>query len=908
MTDGRGQNMNNKLQLTSYESQVTSHGSRKNAASALIIAVILTSLLAIIGVMFVMIARVDKMATSAISENKELNSAVETVVAKISQELVLDVPGVAGAEYYDYPDACNVWLANLEPYNDGGTYKWRQISDIYKKLGSNLELPAEIIPDYNDSVDVNIPADADGDGVADSKWVKLADITSNKGKSIYAAVRVVDNGAMLNVNTARQFNPSGAEKDVNGSSQTQINLFGLAQRSPSNTIGQLDNERYGSEPHNLDDYIRNVVWRYNKPNGLYTPFDISDELEIRNRFTLNRTDVDSRLENLWADAFKGAGYLSTPVVTAGDYSNWLEEVYWSEPTAYSYRHIGSIYNMDRIITPDCNTMTNINIADVAADVNAIRKGLLDANYPSSDVNAVAAQIAVDINDYRDSDSDVTVYLSPYDDGKTYYYGFEQPCIYISELAHRAQLKSSPGSPPTFPVDYDISYAIELYKPYSGDSDPVNWQLVVGGTPIQITNWTGNEQFCVIKNENPLVTPFVIDTGAAKQDASAPPTLTFTDNTLIELQRPLPGGGYITVDAHEVPGGWWNMINDTPRSIQRDTAPHKCIRRLWADSTQWRPTDDLGTLNNDYSSPDTSVIQAHPANAPFTNIGEIGMLFRKPAYYESIQPIPTSGVIGYGSDSNTEEKVRLNLADPNFQQLFKYLTVFDPNADGIDNDGDGTADNGELKVPGRININTAPWFVLAQLPWVSQRTGGYNDANLARAIVAYRDKLDLRPAGPDYSGANGRETRTGITGLREAPGFNSIGELAAVINNSNKDNYSMNYYTLGTEIGDLPGFPDLTTPDHPPIGAPLPDDGAADDFEERDVIFARISNLVTVRSDVFTVYILVRIGTDGPQKRVMAILDRSNVRKNPDYDPAVPNSIPYLGKVRIIALHPVPDPR
>jgi hypothetical protein len=99
---------------------------------------------------------------------------------------------------------------------------------------------------------------------------------------------------------------------------------------------------------------------------------------------------------------------------------------------------------------------------------------------------------------------------------------------------------------------------------------------------------------------------------------------------------------------------------------------------------------------------------------------------------------------------------------------------------------------------------------------------------------------------------------------------------------------MDYYQ--TQAGDWPGFPDLTTPD-----GPNPSDVAIDDFEERDVIFARISNLVTVRSDVFTAYILVRIGRDGPQKRVMAILDRSNVRSPTD-------------KVRVIAIHPVPDPR
>ena len=93
---------------------------------------------------------------------------------------------------------------------------------------------------------------------------------------------------------------------------------------------------------------------------------------------------------------------------------------------------------------------------------------------------------------------------------------------------------------------------------------------------------------------------------------------------------------------------------------------------------------------------------------------------------------------------------------------------------------------------------------------------------------------------------------------------------------------MHYYALDST--GLDDFPDLTSGDE-----------AEDDFEERDVIFSRISNLVTVRSDVFTAYILVRIGTDGPQKRVIAILDRSDV---------------YFAKdrVKVRALQQVPDPR
>jgi hypothetical protein len=72
-------------------------------------------------------------------------------------------------------------------------------------------------------------------------------------------------------------------------------------------------------------------------------------------------------------------------------------------------------------------------------------------------------------------------------------------------------------------------------------------------------------------------------------------------------------------------------------------------------------------------------------------------------------------------------------------------------------------------------------------------------------------------------------------------------------------------------------------------------GVPNDFEERDVIFSRISNLATVRSDVFCAYILVRLGEDGPQRRYIAILDRSGVKSPTD-------------KVRIRALQPVADPR
>ncbi len=894
---------------------------RTKLGSALIIAVILTSLLAIIGMMFVMIARVDKMSTSAISENKELNFAVESIVAKISQKLVLDTPGVvAGAEdYNDYPDAnTNPWLASIEPYlySDNDTpadtsddiYNWRRISDIYGRLDAN-DLRAEIISDYQKPSDINCsdsvssyPADADGDGVADSEWVELEDVNSNKGKPIFAAVRIVDNGAMLNVNTAYKFDPtvtaSADANKIDGSSQMQINLMAFSwgrMHATYNASAETDllnaraNDGVGVDPLNLDEYKKNVVWRYSEPNGPYTPFDISDDLEMRYRFLVNQKDIDTRLEVLglaqgWSWELRTPNDFRTPAGT-GDLAEWFisacDNAGIIDPN-YAYRHIATTYNMDRIIAPDGSSkMININDANVAELYSGIRKGLLDANCPFSEVNGVAAQIAVDINDYRDSDSndvnDVTVYLN---DGKTYY-GFERPCVYISELAFRFRTVFVPGGPgPGGAFVTYRSYAIELYKPYADDVNlkPNQWQINIPGYSTVDVNWSGDENFHVITFQDPCA-DYQLPVSFAGSGVEQPyPSYArfsevFKAGDLIELQRkvgPNPSN-WITVDSNYVPAWLVDVppMQDNPvttYSFKRDISRHKCIRRLWDDSGTKKNALSLGTdIDPNYKSGDPNVIQAHPENRPFTNIGEVGSLFRKPAYY------PAGGlnadVIGYNG-LDKEFQVRLNLADPNFQQLFKYLTVFDPNDPQY---GGHPAE--ETRVKGRININTAPWYVLAQLPWVSQRTGGY-DANLAQAIVAYRDKLNLSPAGPDY------RTRPGNAG------FESIGQLCDV--NVGGDQFKIDYYATASSVGDLAGFPDLT-----PGGTT--GDGAPDDFEERDVIFARISNLVTVRSDVFTAYILVRIGTDGPQKRVMAILDRSNVRSPTD-------------KVRIIAIHPVPDPR
>jgi len=108
--------------ITSANKQLSKNASFRG--SALILTVVLTSLLAIVGVMFLMMSRIDRMATSAISEDKQLDLAVDTMVGRISRQLAWDVPGVnvpglQVSEYHDYPGPNDIWLAASEP-NDAG--------------------------------------------------------------------------------------------------------------------------------------------------------------------------------------------------------------------------------------------------------------------------------------------------------------------------------------------------------------------------------------------------------------------------------------------------------------------------------------------------------------------------------------------------------------------------------------------------------------------------------------------------------------------------------------------------------------------------------------------------------------------------------------------------------------------
>ena len=446
---------------------------------------------------------------------------------------------------------------------------------------------------------------------------------------------------------------------------------------------------------------------------------------------------------------------------------------------------------------------------------------------------LAAQLAVNIIDLRDKDTDVTVFTV----GTNTYFGFEaQP--FISQIG----FKISDSSPDD---SFQNSFALELYNPFKVDIPLSNFKIELYDSNDNVADTINMPGYIlkaqgrfVITNGTRATNEFglgSIMSGFGKQDSNlvlaeyipvggTPPTYQLSKRYNLRLVRKMPVSNLL-LDKQTTQDTWfkWDDANDSAKFYSRSDLNWNIVYQELVLST-----NTLGKNN---------AVAGLRRNYNLANSND---------FYITIGDIARTLTIGPGTDANdmigvqlatepNEYDIRLDLKNPANANLFRYLTVMDPTVYGLDPN--------ETRVKGRININTAPWFVIAQLPWMPR--------DVARGIVAYRN----------YFGA-----------------FNSIGDLMQVP--------EMAFFAEDPAFKDkdLTQWPDLT-----------PQDGAISDFEERDMIFSRISNLVTVRSDIFTAYILVRIGLDGPQKRVIAILDRSRVSSPID-------------KVRLLAFQPVPDPR
>ncbi len=233
------------------------------------------------------------------------------------------------------------------------------------------------------------------------------------------------------------------------------------------------------------------------------------------------------------------------------------------------------------------------------------------------------------------------------------------------------------------------------------------------------------------------------------------------------------------------------------------------------------------------------------------------------------------------------------------------------------------------VEGLVNVNGAPIAVDRTIPLLSPTpmpgewwwiTSAQHDlrSDIASTIVAYRDRVALWPRGVtapnqvlDFTDANnptgggtifGRAYATGIVGIREQPGFASIGEILACRDLRFPAGAGYPFPHDIDRLGfdgrsiDQQGVDPVLTQVLPATVPPTYlNDGIADDYAERLAVANAALSSVSVRSDVFCVWFLVNgylpgdvegLAAEDPMvpsiaRRYMMVVDRSNVVNKTD---------------------------
>lgn len=248
----------------------------------------------------------------------------------------------------------DTWLASSEPDFTASPVSWPHITDLngfylrLPKSGSGKTLPDERVMDYTATdpiiwqLDKNVPfngasdqtyldnndsgnydtlgADADNDGIYDSKWT-WAPIRQISGVSYVMAVRIIDNSAMINANTAMGQVTALETFDItpNGTnaprwmfpSELDFSNFYYNTASPATTtpLQNFFKTRFGgTDPgstligwfgttHTRYDFWESAARLWNNYGSGYASWTINDELELRHSNGLNDSTNTTSIES-----------------------------------------------------------------------------------------------------------------------------------------------------------------------------------------------------------------------------------------------------------------------------------------------------------------------------------------------------------------------------------------------------------------------------------------------------------------------------------------------------------------------------------------------------------------------------------------------------------------------------------
>ncbi len=241
------------------------------------------------------------------------------------------------------------------------------------------------------------------------------------------------------------------------------------------------------------------------------------------------------------------------------------------------------------------------------------------------------------------------------------------------------------------------------------------------------------------------------------------------------------------------------------------------------------------------------------------------------YFPDVDPTPQN------SDMNPVAPAKYPDADGTPGNSVVPVANSDPS---VPNDITPGKSEDQIGVDGLVNVNTAPWPVLARVPFVVPTATPFNQfshlvtydsvsdiatAANPRNTATTDDNVSLAKAIVNYRNKNG--PFKSLFDLYKVPAFRIVNEQLLTANASGPLDGVFSPYGIG-----------LTA------ATPGPGGNVRYNFKERYLLLNHVSNLLTTRSDTFTCYIYLQgwrnANTSQPtlavQRRAAIIIDRSAV--------------------------------
>ncbi len=899
----------------------------RNRGSVILMVVGLLTVISLLGITYLVVSRFDANQAKKIASRRAIipvsEGILDEIVRAVKSDLHFNASSALGPysglssgqngwiQFVDFPsEDSDKFLASdyLYKYTRtdtplGSQTGWQHISNIYGAADNN----ATHISTSNTNL-----RNADGDGVNDS-YLFYTGTMNTEGDKVYAAVRILDTSAWINVNTAARCDSGNLTTPV---CPVNVNLRDFIGSALYDGATKLHGVRCGGTQQTTATYNTECALRLFSPvarTPAYAPYGICDEAYLHWLKSKASTAI-GRLHDA-IDSSSSLSYLIRQMLTTHSVSRAIVR----HPAAGAWPK---------------DAFATLTRLDVSSDTNrqAVYKQMfimlseLYSGVAESVRKQMAANFTANLWAYQDSinNLDSTTYwaFTPKNgagaDESITAYGLV-PDLVISEgyAAHYGE--SVPGSSD----DHKFASAIEILN-VSGRSIDLSKYEIQGLADGSLSGTLGNNDRVVVysygKGGGGSVAPgdfgFPAD-GTAKWIKKT--DLSFIDNKTYTLVRKI-GSELIPIDSVSSSdiGYNYNMsdVKNDKSSITsfdslRDDDTTRCRYNVAAYADPVKTGHNLGQANNLNATQLSQVanngakygVKIIQQGSAISSIGDCFSVYLagplkvggnltpftkrlRDSTFLTVFPDDTArGRLNLHPDSvpsggfNGSEYPDV----PAAAFLGEFFTSVPPDSTRLDN---------ATRFYGKLNINTAGgyynssvmYYVLQRLPFptstfsIAGSTVTFDAATAAKFILAYRNGDTVTgPSGKVWNyAAPSAAAGANIANLRSVDvtkttgdgrhGFLAVGEVAI---------------PLADYANDLMKS----------VTGKTPEELAAADGNYsyvRDAMYRAISNCITVNSDTFVATIRIQLGNGDPTSGIwyyIAVIDRSNCMTKDD-SPAV----------------------